>query len=275
MTRSAMILEINDDFDLHRIHRSGQCFRWEGIGPDAYRIPFRGKCLRIEKLPDGRYSLDCGKEEYAQTWHDYFDLGEDYARIRSRIDPDEDPFLYHAARKEAGIRILRQDLWETLVSFIISQNRSIPVIRRSVELLCRAAGEQRTDRAGEEYHTFPAPEAVAALAEETLCECKLGYRGRYVRAAAQYALDGGLDSLTGTSGADAIDKLTEICGVGIKVASCVALFALHDLNAFPVDTWVKKVLEHEYPRGYPRDRYGPYNGVYQQYMFACYRNGNR
>ena len=268
-----MILEINDDFDLHRIFRSGQCFRWEPIGPEAYRIPFRDECLRIEKLADGRCSLDCDEAAFGRLWDDYFDLGEDYAQIRARIERNEDPFLYRAAQQEAGIRILRQDLWETTVSFIISQNRSIPLIRRSVELLCRAAGERRFDRAGKEYWTFPGPEATAALDDGALGGCVLGYRGRYVKAAADWALGGGLAAVSGLTGAEAIAELTRICGVGVKVASCISLFALHDLDAFPVDTWMKKVIQNEYPQGYPMGKYSPYNGVYQQYMFACCRNG--
>ena len=269
----AMKIEINDDFDLTAIHKSGQCFRWEPIGPEAYRIPFRGSCLRIRSIGENTWAADCTIEEYETVWRGYFDLAEDYAAIRGRIDPAENPFLARAAERGRGIRILRQDLWETLVSFIISQNRNIPAIRRSIELLCRRAGERRLDRAGEEYYTFPSPEAVAALSEEALRACALGYRCRYVRAAAEFAHSGALRELQRESLTDeeALSGLMRVCGVGVKVASCVTLFGLHRLDSFPVDTWIRRVLQNEYPNGYPRERYRPYNGVYQQYMFALYR----
>ena len=269
-----MIAEIKDDFDLRRIHESGQCFRWEPIGEDSFRIPFRGRCLRIEKRGEHTYLLDCTEEEYTRIWKPYFDLDENYACIRSMVDPREDPFLFHAVCAQTGIRILRQDFWETLVSFIVSQNRNIPLIRRSVERLCRTAGERRIDRAGEEFFTFPTAEAVLALTQEELLTCALGYRWRFVRAAAEYVCRETLDAeiFRGVSDDEALAQLQKICGVGVKVASCVALFALHRTDAFPIDVWVRRVLQNEYPQGYPFEKYRPYNGIFQQYMFACYRS---
>lgn len=265
-----MNITMNDDFDLKKIAESGQCFRWEPLGRESWRIPFRDYCLRVARIGDKTFELDCGEEEYERIWRGYFDLEENYAAIRARIEESADPYLYRAAEIGTGIRILRQDLWETLVSFIISQNRNIPAIRRSVDLLCRAAGERRTDRAGEEYFSFPGPAAVAALSDEELKGCALGYRCEYVRAAAEHAVAGGLESsaFDGVSDEEAIERLMRIRGVGLKVASCTVLFALHRLNVFPVDTRIRKALGLEYPDGFPDERYAPYRGVYQQYMFA-------
>ena len=139
-----------------------------------------------------------------------------------------------------------------------------------MDLLCRSAGERRTDRAGEEYFSFPGPAAVAALSDGELKGCALGYRCEYVRAAAEHAVAGGLElsSFDGVSDEEAIEKLMRIRGVGLKVASCTVLFALHRLNVFPVDTRIRKALGLEYPDGFPDERYAPYRGVYQQYMFA-------
>ena len=268
-----MIIEIHDDFDLDRIAESGQCFRWERTEA-GWRIPHLGSCLYISPASGTSYALDCSRDEFEALWRPYFDLETDYRSIRSRIDPNNDPFLARAAREGLGIRILRQDPWETLVSFIISQNRNIPAIRRSVGLLCRAAGEERRDGRGEAYYGFPSPGAVLALSDAELDSCRLGYRSRYVRAAAKAVSSGELDlaSLGKASDAEAMDALTGLYGVGIKVASCVALFGLHRLDAFPVDVWIRRALEAEYPGGYPRELYSPYNGVYQQYIFACFRN---
>ena len=263
-----MILEIRDDFDLRRIADSGQCFRWARSG-DGWRILSGDRCLHIAPCPDGRYALDCTEADFAAVWRDYFDLSEDYAAIRARIDP-ADAFLRAAAAQQEGIRILRQAPWETLVSFIISQNKNIPAIRCAIENLAEACGDARTDAAGEAYYAFPSPEALAALDDEALRRCGLGYRCAYVRAAAEAVCAGALDldALRDAEESRAMEALTGLHGVGVKVASCVSLFGLHHLNAFPQDVWIKRILAREYPAGYPFSAYAPWNGVYQQYMFA-------
>ena len=130
-----MIVRITDDFNLDKITDSGQCFRWTKTDDYTYRIIAGESCLYITELADDRYDLSCSEEEYDNKWEDYFDLREDYRSIRERIDPGQDPFLQKAAESEKGIRILRQDPWEMLITFIISQNKNIPAIRRCVELL--------------------------------------------------------------------------------------------------------------------------------------------
>lgn len=272
-----MIRQIEDDFDLEKIAGSGQCFRWRQVGENAYRIPHRAFCLTIRSLGGAVFEMDCNEEQFERVWRGYFDLDTDYRAIRGRIDPGEDPFLYRAAQNETGIRILRQDPWETLVSFIISQNRNIPAIRRSVESLCEAAGEEMRDGYGNRWYAFPPPKAVAGLDESVLTACRLGYRCSYVKRAAQAVASGAvdLDGLLSVDLESAMERLTALYGVGNKVASCVALFGLHRLDAFPVDVWMHRILENEYPRGYPMERYRPFNGVYQQYMFAWYRSAAR
>ena len=237
-----MIVTIHDDFDPGRIADSGQCFRWEPVEPDTYRIIAGAECLYLTAMGENRYEMECSEECFAAFWRGYLDLDEDYARIRSRIDPASDPFLSLAAEREKGIRILRQDPWEMLVTFIISQNRNIPAIRRSVELLAEI--------------------------------CRLGYRCRYIHAAALSVLRGeiSLEQLIDADEESTLAALTGLLGVGVKVANCVSLFGLHHLNAFPRDVWVKRVLAQEYPGGYPFETYSPYNGIYQQYMFAWYRH---
>ncbi len=269
-----MILTVDDDFDLDAIADSGQCFRWERLDTGAYRVFHGANCLRVSALGGGRFETDCGTAEFDAVWRDYFDLDEDYRAIRARIDPEADPFLFAASEGERGIRILRQDPWEALVCFLISQNKNIPAIRRSVALLAEAAGERRRDRAGEPFYAFPGPEAVAALDGETLRRCGLGYRCAYVHAAAEAVRTGAVDlerlRLAGEETATA--ALTGLYGVGAKVAGCVSLFGLHHLNAFPKDVWIRRVLAQAYPDGYPFGKYAPYNGVYQQYLFAWSRS---
>ncbi len=267
-----MEIQIQDDFDLDKIARSGQCFRWQKTGEKAWRIVHKGQCLSIQKLGKDRYRFSCSEEEYHAYWRSYFDLDEDYRRIRAKIDTADDPFLRAACTYGKGIRILRQDPWETLVSFIISQNKNIPSIKNCIALLCTAAGESMTDNMGEK--AFPSPEAILDMSEEQLRACRLGYRWNYVRSAALAVAEGALDlsTLMSAGEEETLAHLTAVPGVGVKVANCVSLFGLHHMDAFPVDVWVKRILANEYPAGYPMECYRPYNGVYQQYMFFYYRD---
>lgn len=268
-----MIIHIYDDFDLKKIETSGQCFRWTQAEDDTWRILSGSSCLYISVLGDDAYALDCSEEDFFSRWNAYFDLDESYASIRARIDPESDPFLHAAAEHGRGIRILRQDSWETLVSFIISQNRNIPAIQRSVEKLCALCGERNIDSRGEEYFAFPSPASIAALRAEDLAACRLGYRDKYVLRAAKDAEAGLFDlkAMRETPCAEAVKELEKIYGVGNKVACCAALFGLHCLDAFPRDVWINRALKDKYPEGWPLEKYTPYNGVYQQYIFAYYR----
>lgn len=268
-----MIIKPDDDFDLNKIADSGQCFRWEKTDDHTYRIPHKGFCLYIRELGAGAFELDCPEEEFDAVWSDYFDLQECYSGIRARINPEEDPFLHKAAEYEKGIRILRQDPWEMLVTSIITQNRNIPAIQRSVSLLSEACGEKQTDAKGLHYYTFPEPEAILSLTDSDLNACRLGYRCKYVRAAAEAVVAGdiNLDAVRAMDEPEAVAALTKLYGVGTKVASCVTLFGMHHLDAFPIDVWIQRILAAEYPDGYPFEKYSPYNGIYQQYMFAYYR----
>jgi N-glycosylase/DNA lyase len=269
-----MQVRIEDDLDLKKISASGQCFRWTEISPGKYQIIAQDKCLRIKALREKLFELDCSEEEYNGFWFNYLDLGESYEWIRRRINKEKDEFLFLAAEYEKGIRILRQDPWEMLITFIISQNKNIPAIRRSVEKLAELCGMEMTNGAGVRYFAFPTPDALAELQDDQLKECGLGYRCRYVREAAKAVADGRLDllRLRELDEDKAMTTLTGLTGVGKKVASCVSLFGLHHLNSFPIDVWIKRILEEQYPEGYPFEEYSPYNGVYQQYMFDYYRN---
>ena len=242
-----MIKRITDDFDPDRIAQSGQCFRWEKVDDETWRIIAGKTCLYMTPLGDDLYEFDCSEDEFENFWRDYFDLQENYEKIRGGIDQGEDPFLWQAAEQEKGIRILRQDPWEMLITFIISQNRNIPAIRNSVELLAERCGEKRIDSRGEYFYAFPEPAALAALPESDLKSCKLGYRCKYVHAAAEAVSNGDIDllSLLAADEASTITALTKLFGVGTKVANCVSLFGLHHVNAFPGDVWIRRVLDEQ------------------------------
>ena len=265
-----MRVRIEDDFSPALIAESGQCFRWND-GPDgSLRVIHAGSCVYIKALSDDEYEFSCSEDEYESIWRPYLDMDVSYAGIRESIDKETDPWLYEAAVSQRGIRILRQDTFEALISFIISQNRNIPAIKRSIELLCDAAGEERTDTKGMSYRTFPESERIAALTDEELDGCRLGYRTSYVKRTAELVASGELDleELNALSDDRLTQKLMSLYGVGAKVANCVLLFGYHRLDAFPVDVWIKRILAAHYPDGYDTEKYRPYNGVMQQYMFA-------
>ena len=263
--------------DLDKIAQSGQCFRWQRVDNRCYRIPHADECLIIRQLAPDRFSLDCSDNAYNSIWKSYFDLGTDYEAINSRIDPESDPYLYAAMKDQSGVRILRQDTWEMLITSIITQNRNIPAIQHSVELLSFMGGNKKADTSGHEYYTFPTPEQLVRMSDEQLSKCKLGYRAQYVRKAAEAVYSGNLnlDHLKSMTDHESFSKLISLYGIGSKVASCILLFGLHRLNAFPRDVWINRVLSEKYPGGYPADRYAPYNGVYQQYLFAYFRKDAR
>ena len=272
-----MEVRITDDLDLGKIAESGQCFRWRQVNENTFRIIAADQCVYTSQVADDLFCFDCDEESFNAFWYQYFDLAESYQRIRERISPEADSFLWNAMEQEKGIRILRQDPWEMLITSIVTQNRNIPAIQRSIELMSEMSGDRHYDSCGAEYYSFPQPERLAALSEEQLNACRLGYRSKYIHAAAAAIADGKFDLqiLTHTDCEGTIWRLCELYGVGTKVASCVALFGLHQLDAFPRDVWINRVLGNEYPNGYPFTAYSPYNGVYQQYMFAFYRNHSR
>ena len=261
------------DLDLRHIYESGQCFRWEPLGQDTYRIPAFWRTLTVRQT-DGVFDFSCGAGEFDALWRSYFDLDTDYAAIKARVAP-RDAYLQAAVAYGWGMRILRQDLWEVIVSFIVSQNNNIPRIRKNLRDLCAMQGE--VELATLEYiirdHDRASFEARKALFEsaaqpETLRALGLGYRAEYLCAAgAHFAQADALDALRAMSYPEAHTALRAVKGVGPKVADCICLFGLHHVDAFPVDTHVKQILSAHYPKGFPFRRYAGCAGILQQYMF--------
>lgn len=246
-------VKITDDFDLKKIAESGQCFRMNEDGNGGYVVQAQDKIMRIQPSASGEYELD-------SFWQDYFDLQTDYSAIRAMI-PRDDPYLSAAAQAGKGIRILRQDPWETLITFIISQRKSIPAIKGCVEKLCAAAGRKLPGG----YHAFPTQRELASVTMDELKACGLGYRAKYIAAVAKNPPD--LEAMKPLDDEALLKALMELPGVGIKVASCTMLFGFHRLNLFPEDVWIRRVLEEHYPDGFPFEWYAPWCGVMQQYLF--------
>jgi N-glycosylase/DNA lyase len=238
-----------------------------------YNLVAFGKYLEIQQTNDN-ISFDCSQEEFDNIWKKYFDMDTDYGAIIDSIDSN-DNYLAMAAEYGNGIRILRQDLWEMIISFIISQQNNIKRIRKCINILCERYGEKKVNENGVEYYDFPTPQRLSEATLEELFSCNLGYRSRYVRetASAVYHNDIDLDSLYDKDYLSARKDLLKLCGIGAKVADCICLFALHKTEAFPIDTHINKVLATQYTNGFPFEKYADYSGILQQYIFYYDLNG--
>lgn len=262
-----MQVQIPDLLDLQKIVDSGQCFRAVSRPDGSFRFITGDQVLYIRRISEEGYEVSCDRAAWETVWRPYFDLDRNYRALGSQI-PATDSFLTQAAREGAGIRILRQDPWETLVTFIISQRKSIPAIRWVVEELSRRYGTQiRTPT--ETLYTFPTPQQLKDVCAEDYITCKAGYRAPYLCDAVRQVLEGGLDleGIASLPDRDLIAALERVKGVGIKVASCVALFAYGRAGCAPVDTWIQKIIRQEYGGRSPFDRYGQAAGIMQQYFF--------
>lgn len=250
--------------DLDQIAASGQCFTWEPLGPHAWRIPAGDHCLHAAQEGES-FTFSCSEEEFDSFWRTYFDLETDYGFLKALVDP-EDPYLAAATLHGGGIRVLRQDFWEVLVSFLISQNNNIRRITRSM-----AALREEYGRPLEGFRAFPRPDALRPATEGVFRAMGLGYRAKYLVRLVEELSGGGLEALEqelrSCGDLAAERRLMELYGVGKKVADCICLFGLHRADFFPVDTHIRRILADHYPGGFPYSRYQGYLGIIQQYLF--------
>lgn len=260
--------------DIEQIARSGQCFRMgrRAEEPGIWAVAAAEEYVEVMKEGDA-FLFSCKEDKFKEKWAGYFDLKADYSVYKRSIDAG-DLYLLKAAECGWGVRILNQDLWEMIVTFLISQNNNITRITGSVDKLCRTLGEERKGSGfgGERtYYAFPQPEAVVRAGMEGLSSLGLGYRDKYILEAAVKCSGAAgkawLQSLGRADYETAHKMLMEQYGIGRKVADCICLFGLHHVGAFPVDTHVKQILEAYYPQGFPMERYKGYAGILQQYMF--------
>ena len=256
-----------DNFSLKQICQSGQCFRMRETEENTYELIAGDQYLKLTQ--EGTIvTFHCSDVEFLCYWVPYFDIDADYAGYIEKINP-RDHYLSAAAECGSGIRILRQDLWEMIITFLISQQNNISRIRGCVERLCEAYGEKKIS--GEkEYYAFPNPERLAAASKDDLRGLGMGYRARYIVETTRSILNGeiSLDRIYQYRYySRAKQELLKLSGVGEKVADCICLFALHHMDAFPIDTHIRQVLDEHYKRGFPNRRYRGMRGIMQQYIF--------
>jgi len=258
------------DFDLAKTFECGQCFRWNTDENGAYIGVAFGRVAKLYHCGDSVF-ISCSKEDFETIWRGYFDLDRDYAEIRQRLCIDD--FMRRATDFGRGIRILRQEKWEALCSFIISQNNNIPRIKTIVDKLCREFGDT-IDFECKQYYTFPSAKKLATLETEQLAPLRCGYRADYIIRTAKMVADGTVDLEAISQGTpdNARIALKKLHGVGDKVADCVMLFGLHMLDAFPLDVWMKRAVEQHYGKDFDPSVFSPYAGIAQQYIFYHMRN---
>lgn len=262
------ILIKQPDFSLDETLDCGQAFRWTRLSDDSYEGFFLNRRLVIscEDARDCVFRLcGCTEDEFLSVWYDYFDLGCDYGEIKRRCCEDET--LFKACSFAGGIRILRQDAWETLISFIISQNNNIPRIKGIINRLTERYGD------GEGSEKFPEACELCEETVESLGFLRAGFRAKYIIDAARKVNDGTLDLKAAAELPvdEAREALMQVKGVGPKVADCTLLFGMYRTEAFPKDVWVKRVLSQWYPNGLP-DCIKGIEGIAQQYLFHYIRN---
>lgn len=257
-------------FDLDQIFDCGQCFRFdrnEAGGYDGIAFGMPATVSQDDKSVTV-YGADSGSFE--RVWRNFFALDDDYSGMRDDIVQrfGGDGTIKSAMTAGKGIRILHQDPWETVCSFIISQNNNIPRIKKIISAMSARFGE-KTVYGGKEYYAFPTPEALAAAGEEEIFALRTGFRAAYIYDAAVKVADGRLDleSLRALPTDELIARLMTVKGIGPKVASCAALFGFGKTDAFPVDVWMKKVMAKYYPAGLDIPSLGKYAGIAQQYLF--------
>lgn len=261
-----MVKQRITDFDIHQISNSGQCFRMDKTDNGAMLIAGDRYLDVIYK--DDEWVFSCSQKEFDEVWQHYFDFNTNYSKFKEMIDTN-DSYMMKAAECGSGIRILNQELYETIISFIISQQNNITRIKKCIRVISEKFGEEKKNYKDEIYYAFPKIEVLSKLNEEDLKECGLGYRSRYIIETSRAISIGFVDlnSLIKMSYEEAKNELIKLSGIGNKVADCVCLFALHHIDAFPIDTHIRDVLNRHYKDGFPMERYEGFAGVLQQYAF--------
>ncbi|TGY42148.1 DNA-3-methyladenine glycosylase 2 family protein [Clostridium sartagoforme] len=291
-----VILEGLKNFDIKQILECGQCFRWDKISDTNYIIVAYGRVIEVLQEGDKATIYNSNEEDFNNIWINYFDLERDYDEIKTELAKDE--ILQKSVDFGYGIRILNQDPFEMLISFIISARNSIPSIKKTVKKICEAWGE-RIEYKGVEYYTFPTAKAIKEATLEDIQGTGASFRSKYIvdtikkvneaievkedmeNNPDKYSerpeiLDFDLEYIKSLNDDECHVALQKFMGVGAKVADCIMLFSMAKHSAFPVDVWIKRAMIYFYVapdvslnkmRVFARDKFGAYSGMAQQYLF--------
>lgn len=278
------------DFDLEQTLECGQCFHFEKIAEQDYVLTAYNRALHIAQKDDELIFYNTDKSDFDNIWKMYFDLDRDYEAIKKEL-LKADPKLAEAIEAKWGVHLLNQSFFETLISFIISQNKQIPHIKKIVADISAKYGDLLYEDSSRKLYAFPSPKQLENVTVEDLKELKTGFRAPYIKDAIDRVLAlefSGTDEASfraffdKLSPEETIAELTKIKGVGLKVASCVSLFALNKREAFPIDVWIKRIMEAKYFEGkdtkipviekFAKEKYKDLGGYAQQYLFYYARS---
>lgn len=273
-------IALPDYFDLEQIFTCGQNFRFDRKNDGSYCGVALGQVLRLKQQDNTLILYDTDEKAFEEIWMSYFALDIDYGTLRKQLDTD--PPMRRALAYGYGIRILKQDLWEMIVTFLISQNNNIPRIKKIVTALCTAFGSPIVTEQ-EILYTFPTPRQLAFVTEIEFQSIGLGYRASYLTDAVRTVSgdDLFLQQLVSLTTCEAREKLMRIKGIGGKVADCILLFAMARYEVCPHDVWVKRIFENTYgitgiteKKGYAlaEEKWGEYAGIAQQFLFHYERH---
>ena len=264
-------------FNPTHIFECGQAFNFHKEEDESYTAVFLNMIINLREKEDYVLIRNVSLEDFYEYFYDYFDLGTNYGKIKEKLSTDEN--LKVASDYGYGIRILNQEMFETVISFIISANNGITRIKKAVRIISERYGTYIGEYMGRSYYSFPRPEVLAEVDPGDLREyARVGFRDVRIVKASQMIRDGFLDFARDMNldSLDLKEKLMEMPGIGPKVADCILLFAFHRRETFPVDVWIKRVMEtlfigHEVPKklvdNYARDIFGENAGYAQQYLF--------
>lgn len=274
---NSVVIEGALDFDPKHIFECGQCFRWKAEDDGSYTGVAKGRVINVSREGNTVYLKNTNLEDFNKIWKSYFDLETDYTKIKNELK-SMDEYLEKATEFGWGIRILRQDPWEMLISFIISSNNRIPMIQKAISNLSREYGTYIGKFNGVDYYDFPTPEQLSKASIADIRACSTGFRDKYIKATTERVISENEDVYDYENLAieDCRKKLMEFNGVGPKVCDCIALFGMQKYDTFPVDVWVKRVMQEFYVeddmslpkiRKYAIDKFEDLSGFAQQYLF--------
>lgn len=272
-----VILEGVRNFNIKQILECGQCFRWEKVGELNYIGVAHGRVIEVIQENDKVTILNTNEEDFNNIWLDYFDLKRDYSEIKRGLEHDD--ILGKSVEYGYGIRLLNQEHFELLISFIISARNSIPSIMKTIKKISQKWGTP-IEYKGNTYYTFPTPEQLKDATEEEIKETGASFRSKYIvdtiAKVNDSSYDFDLDRISKLNADECHTALQNFKGVGSKVADCIMLFSMRKYSAFPVDVWVKRAMIFFYGaedaslnkiRIFARDKFGELAGFAQQYLF--------
>ncbi len=278
-----LIIENVNDFNIKHIFECGQCFRWEKEENGSYTGVVKNKVINVMQKDDTVIFENMNINDYENIIKNYFDFDVDYLSIKEKLNNDE--IMNTAINFGQGIRILNQDEWEIMISFMISANNRIPMIKKVIENLSYNFGDFICSYRGRDYFSFPTAEQLSNAPIEKIMECKAGFRSERIKEAATRFLTENetIYDLKNRTYDEGLNYLKTYKGIGDKVANCILLFSMKQLSTFPVDVWVRRVMQTLYVdsktndkdiRNFAENKFGNLSGYAQQYLFYYARENN-